>query len=378
MKFTQIEKAINTLVRKYSPFNRLSTNRIDDIIDTARFFILKKGEAVQLGASVKGDYLYLIEGRLDIVLPNGTISLLNEIDHGNKPFTLPSNLLSCELRAIDDVVACHIDRSLLDKMFGWDEVAHLHADDKEQDLAQRLGKIRNCLLLRSLPLEHIETAFQRMQTLNVNKDDVVIRQGEIGDRFYIIASGKAEVWETGIYDDEPRLTEIIGEGGTFGNQALVTGQPNTKTIKMIDDGELLVLSKTDFDEIIHRKMIKSVNSQIAQTMLENSYSLLDVRYAEEYEDHHIKDAILIPLPELHSRINELNPSQRYVVYCHTGNRSALAVMQLSQHNIEAFSLDGGIRDWPYTTEGVYGEFKERRKRPICRRGQLPENSFASK
>ena len=52
-------------------------------------------------------------------------------------------------------------------------------------------------------------------------------------------------------------------------------------------------------------------------------------------------------------------------------------MQLSQHDIEAFSLEGGIRDWPYSTEGAYGEVKDRRRRSVCRRGQVPENSYAS-
>jgi rhodanese-related sulfurtransferase len=367
MKYSQIEKAIKTLVRKYPPFNRLSAERMEDIVDMARFFVLQKGEFLQLTSSAKSDYLYLIEGRLDIQMPNGTVSLLNETDHGNKPFTLPANIEQCKLRALDDVMACHIDRSLLDKMISWDEVVQQHANDVDQELASRLRKIRNCLLLRSLPLEHVETVFQRMQTVNVKKGDVVIRQGEQGDKFYIIGSGNAEVWETGLYDDEPRMTEIIGEGGTFGNHALVTGQPNNKTVKMIEDGELLVLNKQDFDEIIHRKMIKTVNSKIAQTMLENGYRLLDVRYTEEYEDHHIPGAQLIPLPDLHKRVHELDPLQQYVVYCHSGNRSALAVMFLAQHNIEAFSLNGGIRDWPYASAGLYGEFKDRRTGKGCRR-----------
>jgi rhodanese-related sulfurtransferase len=264
-------------------------------------------------------------------------------------------------------VACHIDRSLLDKLISWDEVVQHHANDADQQLATRLSKIRNCLLLRSLPLEHVEAAFQRMQSANVKKGDVVIREGEVGEQFYIIISGRAEVWETGLYDDKPRMTEIIGEGGTFGNHALVTGQPHNKTVKMIEDGELLVLNKQDFDEIIHRRMIKTVNFNIARTMLENGYSLLDVRYDEEFEDHYIPGAQLISLPELHNRMQELDPLKKYIVYCHSGNRSALAVMYLSQHKIEAFSLEGGIRDWPYTTEGFYGEFKDRRRGNGCRR-----------
>ena len=41
-------------------------------------------------------------------------------------------------------------------------------------------------------------------------------------------------------------------------------------------------------------------------MTETGYKLLDVRYCEEFDDHHIPGATLIPLYELRNRMDELD------------------------------------------------------------------------
>ncbi|MCW9056964.1 MAG: rhodanese-like domain-containing protein, partial [Gammaproteobacteria bacterium] len=46
----------------------------------------------------------------------------------------------------------------------------------------------------------------------------------------------------------------------------------------------------------------------------------------------------------------LNEKQPYIVYCHSGPRSAVATLILTENKFEAHSLEGGIRDWPYEIE----------------------------
>lgn len=43
-------------------------------------------------------------------------------------------------------------------------------------------------------------------------------------------------------------------------------------------------------------------------------TILDVRQPSEYEDGHIPGAVLIPLPQLDSRIKELDPEKPTLVY----------------------------------------------------------------
>lgn len=56
--------------------------------------------------------------------------------------------------------------------------------------------------------------------------EVIIQQGDEGDNFYIIDTGEVEVFVNG----EKMLT--IGEGGSFGELALIYGTPRAATIKV--------------------------------------------------------------------------------------------------------------------------------------------------
>ncbi|MFU8837279.1 MAG: rhodanese-like domain-containing protein, partial [Thiohalomonadaceae bacterium] len=82
--------------------------------------------------------------------------------------------------------------------------------------------------------------------------------------------------------------------------------------------------------------------------LGNGYQLLDVRYQFEIETFgQIKPSIHIPLHQLRSRYNELDPDGKYVIYCKSGNRSQVAAMFLEQRGIKSVSLIGGISSWPF-------------------------------
>jgi molybdopterin/thiamine biosynthesis adenylyltransferase/rhodanese-related sulfurtransferase/molybdopterin converting factor small subunit len=74
--------------------------------------------------------------------------------------------------------------------------------------------------------------------------------------------------------------------------------------------------------------------------------VLDVREPWEYNISHIPNAKLIPLSELRSRINELDPEELIVAYCKNGGRSSVAVKYLSEHGFKQIkNLRGGIDLW---------------------------------
>ncbi|WP_373808608.1 FAD-dependent oxidoreductase [Streptococcus ferus] len=71
--------------------------------------------------------------------------------------------------------------------------------------------------------------------------------------------------------------------------------------------------------------------------------LLDVRTAGELSKGYFPEALSIPLDELRSRIEELDPSRRYIVSCHSGLRSYLAERLLKQHGFQVKNLDGAYQ-----------------------------------
>ncbi len=76
--------------------------------------------------------------------------------------------------------------------------------------------------------------------------------------------------------------------------------------------------------------------------------LLDVRGQLEYQRRHLPDAVLLPLPELATRVAEVPRTRPVVVYCQSGVRSAKAVELLQRefgyHNVQ--TLSGGLEEYP--------------------------------
>ena len=92
----------------------------------------------------------------------------------------------------------------------------------------------------------------------------------------------------------------------------------------------------------------SIEPQSLKQMVDEGqdFVMLDVRESWENKVACIPGTTLIPLRDLPQRVNELNPRQEIVVYCHHGVRSLDAAYLLQQLGIKGgTSLIGGIDQW---------------------------------
>ena len=105
--------------------------------------------------------------------------------------------------------------------------------------AAELAVIDSVPMLMPLSLaakEHLATALVPM---SVPTGDVVIRAGDTGDRFYIVAAGELEI----VGDD---LQGHAGAGDHFGEIALLRDVPRTATVRAVTDSRLYALERADF------------------------------------------------------------------------------------------------------------------------------------
>ena len=106
--------------------------------------------------------------------------------------------------------------------------------------ARELALLDGVPMFRPLPLAAKDQAARSLVRISYPAGRTIIREGETGDRFYIVASGHAQVTR----DGEP-LREC-GPGDYFGEIALLRDIPRTATVTASDEVELYALDRAAF------------------------------------------------------------------------------------------------------------------------------------
>lgn len=85
---------------------------------------------------------------------------------------------------------------------------------------------------------------------------------------------------------------------------------------------------------------------------ESDYIIVDAREQSEYDEGHIKGAIVIPYTEIEQKAEEMLPDkeQLILVYCRSGRRSKIAAQSLANMGYTNVKEFGGIIDWQYEIE----------------------------
>lgn len=87
--------------------------------------------------------------------------------------------------------------------------------------------------------------------------------------------------------------------------------------------------------------------ELAELIKENKVAILDVRSLQEFEEGHIRNALLRPVDSLPSSIFHISKEQSIVTVCNSGvGRSEVAASLLQQNGWKsAKSLIGGYLGW---------------------------------
>lgn len=218
------------------------------------------------------------------------------------------------------------------------EVTEFEGD--ASDVAWMRHLLESRALLR-LPATSIQALFERFEEVPMKAGQIVIRQGEPGDYYYVIKRGRCRVVrKTG---EQPMVALAdLTEGDGFGEEALLSDAPRNATIASLSDGALMRLAKADFVKLLKEPLLERVTDQEAMAQVAAGAGLIDVRLESEYRRASLKGSINIPLARLRQKSVELDRKRRYIVYCDTGRRSAAAAFLLSERGLEVAVLRDGI------------------------------------
>ncbi|NOY63535.1 MAG: cyclic nucleotide-binding domain-containing protein [Gammaproteobacteria bacterium] len=191
---------------------------------------------------------------------------------------------------------------------------------------------------RNLPVANIEQLFEHLDLKIVTAGEVIIRQGDVGDYFYMINEGTAQVSRE--IDDEYGSIEMaeLSVGSSFGEAALISDSSRNATVSMMSDGVLLRLSKEDFLQLLKEPALTHLTEQEAAAKIAAGGQWLDIRQRADFDAGHRKGALHASLNEMHMFAQQLSQNRPYICYCQTGQRSAAAAFIISQYGIDVYVL----------------------------------------
>lgn len=104
-----------------------------------------------------------------------------------------------------------------------------------------VGLLRGVPFFGVLPAYAVERLAQRARWTDVKAGDVVVRQGDPGESFFVVGDGDLSVAVDGVL-----LPHVLHRGTGFGEIALLHQVPRTATVTAVTDGRLLAVRDTDF------------------------------------------------------------------------------------------------------------------------------------
>lgn len=133
----------------------------------------------------------------------------------------------------------------------------------------QIGDIKQLLLQNrlfdSLSPSTIDAIAKKFSIVSYQLGDTIIRTGESGEAFYIIADGKARMVSY-TTDNKPITITTLTKEDSFGEQPLLSGHPSVTTVRAADNLTVLKLPAADFSWLVKQSphFRKDLEAQVKQ------------------------------------------------------------------------------------------------------------------
>lgn len=347
------------LLRQLHSLTALDAQGLHDLATLFRRERIERGiDPLRIG-NWRDHLVFLVKGELKLTFADNSTSVLVG---GSKEAAQPLGkwgLAPISTRAITNIELLFLADDELDIMLTWDQMARSRQSPDQPDRIggsdagdgangtdwRRMSGLFSAQNLTrgvfaALPPAHIDQLLQRFRRITVRRGEEIVRQGETGDYYYLIESGRCQV--TRLVAGASITLADLQPGDAFGEEALVADATRNANVTMKTDGILLRLEKQDFIELLRAPLLHTLPHDKAIQRVAAGAVWLDVRCAAEYRYDCIDGALNLPLDDIRKAYSVLDPLKEYIVYCQSGRRSSAATFLLAKRGLRASLLEGGL------------------------------------
>lgn len=336
------------LLKSFAPLDGLKRDNLAALSKKVSVRTMSAGRLLFKEGENDKRTVWLVSGMLEIKEADRTIGMIRGGTPEARNPLYPQFPRRVSARAMDEISYLSIDSELLDVMITWDQTGTYEVSELQAQLEGAASSddwMTTLLQTKSfhrIPPANIQAIFLRMQRVPYREGEIVIKQGDEGDYFYVIVKGTCVVIrETPLNKNGVKLAEL-NMGDTFGEEALISDAKRNANVNAATDATLMRLGKEDFRTLLNEPTLRWVDAPHAQAMVAKGAKWLDVRLPSEFENYHLPEAMNLPLYFIRLKLKTLDPNVEYIVCCDTGRRSSAGAYILSERGFKACVLKGGI------------------------------------
>ena len=217
----------------------------------------------------RGDKFYIIrQGHVQVTVRDeqGAMQMTNQLERGDyfgELALLHDAPRSATCRATVPTDVLSLSRQDFDRLVK----ARFALREKVDASIARVDLLRQMPLFAELDTQQVQWIAAAMKQEAFAAGAVLIRQGEMGETFYVIQSGRVQV--TVAQDGEEKSIAERGPGEYLGEIALLLEVPRTATVTALTPVQVLTMHKQDFDRLVgeHLYVSRGLQRETSRRML---------------------------------------------------------------------------------------------------------------
>jgi CRP-like cAMP-binding protein/rhodanese-related sulfurtransferase len=341
---------MSSALKKYNYFSSFSDGALEALAGKIKLIKFSAGSLIVKEGSMGDAFYFVKQGQLEITkkTKSGEVAKLSVIGSGQgfgEMALLTCSVRSSSVRAITDVELFELSKSTFEDVVLQESAFKSMLYQKTRD-HMRFNRIKTLQPFQLLEPAKMYAAMEKMIEKKYATGEDIITQGEKGDFYYIIKSGRVSVLKKKKGEEEYRQIAVLSEGDAFGEEALIRDDPRNATCRAEEGTTVLALNKKDFDQIVKAAFMENIfPEEIPLETYLDDFVVIDARIPAEYEDEHIYGAINIPVEVLREKCAEFDKSKQYITYCLNDSRGMVATFLLRNRGFNSRCLRGGVSGW---------------------------------
>ncbi|NXB27769.1 KGP2 kinase, partial [Eulacestoma nigropectus] len=241
-KDTSEKKLITDALNKNQFLKRLEPHQTRAMVECMYERTFQQGSYV-IRQGEPGNHIFVLkEGSLEVFQQNKLLSSIPVWTAFGELAILYNCTRTASVKAITNVKTWALDREV------FQNIMRVTAQTRQE---QYRNFLRSVSLLKNLPEDKLTKIMDCLEVEYYDKGDYVIREGEEGNTFFIIAKGKVIVTQSTADHSQPQVIKNLHKGDYFGEKALISD--DVRSANVIADEynvECLVIDRETFNQTV--------------------------------------------------------------------------------------------------------------------------------